>query len=145
MLFTQDRRQLRAFFAEAWHKSQTGAVMEPMEALAGDIIREHPEFHAMLAEPDSLVRDYRPDHPEGNPFMHLSLHLALHEQIASDRPAGVREVYQALLRKLPDPHAARHRMMECLAESLWEAMTEQRAPDEAAYLQCLRRQGVLPR
>jgi hypothetical protein len=143
MLFTQDRRQLRSFFAEAWRKQRAGMPMEPMEAIAADIIGRHPELEPVLAEPDALEQDFRADRGEGNPFLHLSLHVAVHEQVAADRPPGVRAVYQALLRKLQDPHDVEHALMECLIESLWEAMQGQRQPDERVYLECLRgRKGV---
>ena len=142
MLFTQDRQRLRAFFAEVLRKAQAGAVLEPLEAVAADIVRQHPEFHDLLQDPDALQRDYGVE--EGNPFMHLSLHVALQEQVSADRPAGVRAVYQALLRRLQDPHEAQHRMMECLIESLWQAMQQSRPPDETGYLECLRRAASRP-
>jgi hypothetical protein len=112
MLFTQDRQQLRAFFSEAWRKAQTHRPLEPLEAVATDIIREHPELHGLLMELDALQRDYRADQGEGNPFLHLSLHIALHEQVATDRPEGMHEAYRSLMHSLGDAHEAQHRLME---------------------------------
>jgi Domain of unknown function (DUF1841) len=141
MLFTQDRETIRKFFAETWHKAQIRLPLEPMEAIAADIIGQHPEFHELLIDPDALQRDYQADLGEGNPFLHLSLHVAVHEQVSTDRPAGVRAAYQFLLGKLQNIHEVQHRMMECLLESLWQAVQENRAPNEASYLECLRGHG----
>jgi hypothetical protein len=141
MLFTQDRETIRKFFAEAWQKAEARMPLEPMEAIAADIIGQHPELHALLADTDAVQRDYRADQGEGNPFLHLSLHVAVHEQISTDRPPGVRQAYEALLRRM-DSHNAEHRMMECLLESLWQAMQENRVPDAALYLECLDHQSA---
>ena len=37
----------------------------------------------------SLDRDWAPKGGETNPFLHLSLHLAVAEQLAIDQPAGI--------------------------------------------------------
>jgi hypothetical protein len=144
MLFTHDRDKIRTFFADAWRKAQAHLPLQPMEAIATDIIQEHPGFHTLLTDPDALQRDYQAELGEGNPFLHLSLHLALHEQIATDRPAGVRRAYQSLLQRYGDTHETQHRTMQCLLESLWQAMQENRAPDEAGYLKCVHHQGRRP-
>lgn len=139
MLFSQNRDQMRQFFTDAWRKRQTGQVMEPLETMIADVIELHPEYQPLLADPDRAVAaDYRPEHGQTNPFLHLGMHIALREQLGTDRPAGVRAVYQTLCRH-DDPHAAEHRMLDVLGETLWEASRSGTAPDEARYLQRLRR------
>ena len=83
-------------------------------------------------------QDFNPESGGNNPFLHLSLHLALREQIATGRPTGIRELHQGLCARTGDPHEAEHELMECLAEMIWEAQRAQRLPDEAAYLDCVR-------
>lgn len=140
MLFGQDRGELRRAFFETWRKRQAGEALEPLETAIASVIEHHPEYHALLADPErNLERDYFPEGGETNPFLHMSLHIAIQEQLGTDRPAGIREQYQALMQRLADPHEVEHRIMECLMQMLWEAQRENRMPDEAGYLDCLRR------
>lgn len=142
MLFGQDRGALRRIFFTAWHKQRAGEPMEPLETMIAAVIAQHPEYHAMLEEPDRYAdRDYLPEMGETNPFLHMAMHLSIQEQLDTARPAGIREQYQTLMQRLGEAHAVEHEMMECLAEMLWEAQRENRLPDEAAYLACLQRRA----
>lgn len=139
MLLSGDRRALRGYFLDAWRKRCAGAELEPLEALIADVVGEHPEYHELLARDASLEREFSPLAGPGNPFLHMGMHIALREQVATDRPPGIAVVHARLSARLGDAGAAEHRMMECLGETLWRAQREQRLPDEAAYLECLRR------
>ena len=119
----------------------TKSPLEPIEALLADVIERHPEYHALLNRPDeALNADFTAEASGVNPFLHMSLHVAIREQLQTDRPTGVVSTYRALAEKRRlDPHAIEHRMMECLSASLVEAQRKATAPDETAYLECLRR------
>lgn len=139
-MFTSDRDQQRRFYCEVWKKHRDGAALEPLECQLRDIILAHPEYQALLEVPDTaLAKDYLPELGETNPFLHMALHLALYEQLATDRPAGIRAIAQQLRLRYPDSHALEHYMMDCLAEIIWQSQRNAAAPDEAAYLRCLRR------
>ena len=136
----QSRDALRHVYVEAWRKRLEGAVMEPLEAQVADVIDLHPEYHAGLEQADqSLDRDYSPEGGQSNPFLHMGLHLAVRDQIATDRPAGIREIFAALERRLGSAHETEHRLIERLAEALWNAQRSGTPPDEQAYLESLRR------
>jgi hypothetical protein len=137
-LFTADRARLRAVFRDAWRASREGRPVEPLAAQVVAVVAEHPEYQGALAEDAVLDREYLPELGETNPFLHMALHLAVRDQVASDLPTGARASYAALARRLGGAHAAEHAMMECLARSLWEAQRAGRAPDEADYLGCLK-------
>lgn len=139
MLFGNDRTALRRFYQEAWRKRRDGLPLEPLERQVAEVVSEHPEYHALLETDAALASDYTPEMGQSNPFLHLGMHLAIREQLAGDRPAGIVAAYRALLTRLGDAHAAEHHMMDCLGQALWEAQRAGRAPDEAAYLDCLRR------
>ncbi|MCG6887016.1 MAG: DUF1841 family protein [Proteobacteria bacterium] len=144
-MFGQDRNQLRQLFFTAWQKHQTGAPTEPLEAQLVRIIVQHPEYHTLLEdEQTNLERDYTPELGETNPFLHMAMHLALQEQIATRRPIGITELYTELVKEISDPHEVEHRMMDCLAEMIWQSQRHGALPDEAAYLQCLRQQTKRP-
>ena len=142
MIFGNDRNQLRNAYADAWHKFQQGLPMEPLEQQIAAVIKEHPEYHNML---NKLESDFLPEMGETNPFLHMGMHLALREQLATNRPAGIQACYQALVKKHQSDHEAEHDMMECLAEALWLAQRQGSLPDETAYLNCLKkRAGIHP-
>ena len=138
MLFGRDRDELRRMYADAWRKAGESRPMSPLEAQIADVVAAHPEYHGALAE-SGLGQDYTGADGTANPFLHMGLHMALREQVATDRPAGVRSVFEGLAARLGDAHEAEHRMIECLAEALWEAQRAGTAPDESAYLERLRR------
>ena len=136
----QGRSSLRRMYVEAWRKHQHGLPVEPVEDQIVRVIEWHPEYAGVLeAGDDALEQDYTPESGRTNPFLHMGLHLAIREQVATDRPRGIVEVHRTLVQRLGDAHAAEHAMIECLGEALWQAQRSGRAPDEAAYLEALRR------
>lgn len=140
-MFGDDRNALRQAWIEAWRKQRQGRPLEPLEARIADIVALHPEYHALLEAPteQTLQQEWTALRGVTNPFLHMGLHLALHEQLATDRPPGIRAVHAALAQRLGDRHDAEHRMIECLAEALWQAQRDGVPPDEAAYLARLKR------
>jgi Domain of unknown function (DUF1841) len=136
----QSRDELRRMYLEAWRKRRAGLPSEPLEAQVADVIALHPEYHAALERgEDALARDYTPEGGQSNPFLHMGLHLAVRDQIATDRPAGLRKAFENLAQRIGSAHDAEHRIIECLAEAMWDAQRSGRPPDEIAYLQRVRR------
>jgi hypothetical protein len=133
---TQSRDQLRNVYVEAWRKRREGLPMEPLEMQVADVIELHPEYQAALTKRDSVLdRDYTPEGGQSNPFLHMGLHLAVRDQLATDRPVGIRKAFEDVVRRARDEHAAEHQLIECLAETLWEAQRSGLPPDEMLYLQ----------
>lgn len=125
-------------YADAWDKHCQRLPMSPLEAQISAVIDWHPEYHGDVSG-DDLNRDYTPDGGQTNPFLHMGLHLSIREQVATNRPTGIAEVYETLAAKSGDAHVTEHQMIECLAETLWEAQNQNGAPDEQKYLQRLQR------
>lgn len=133
-----DRGELREVFFRAWQRYQARQPLEGAERLVVAAALRHPEYHTLLASPDSARdRDFSPEDGTVNPFLHLGMHIAIEEQLSVDRPAGIRAHYSALIGRLGDEHEAQHAMMECLGEAVWRAQREGGTPDESAYLECL--------
>ena len=140
MFFGDDRMQLRQRYVDAWRKARAGQPLEPLEHLIAAVVEAHPEYQPELEhEAAALTAEYHPEAGATNPFLHMGLHLAVREQIATDRPPGISEVFSALCKKTLDPHEAEHAILDCLAETLWESQRQAVAPDERAYLARLRR------
>jgi hypothetical protein len=139
-MFEPSRDEARRFFFEAWGKDRQRAPLTPLEAIAVDIIRLHPEYHALLDDPERhLDRDFGPESGRMNPFLHLSLHLAIEEQLSIDQPRGIRERFQRLAEKCGDAHEAKHAVLECLGETIWQAQRSGTPPDDKTYLGCIDR------
>ena len=135
----QSRDEVRQVYLGVWHKIQQQLVLEPMEALIADVIEIHPEYHALLAASDDIKQqEFTPEQGQTNPFLHMGMHITLREQAGTDRPAGIRAIHQKLVSK-NGTHEAEHAMMECLGQTLWNAQRNNQPPDEAAYLDCLRK------
>lgn len=137
-MFGQDRTELRQMFFTAWKKHQSKQIMEPLEAVVAKIIELHPEYHALLENQGTLDKDYTPEMGETNPFLHMAMHISIQEQLSTSRPTGIEQIHQSMLSKIKDPHETEHIMMECLGKMLWEAQSQNRAPDESDYLNCLK-------
>jgi hypothetical protein len=146
MLYGNDRRELREVFFRAWHKHRQGQPLEGAENVIVAVALRHPEYHALLDRPEHHTeRDYFPELGETNPFLHMALHVTIEEQLAINQPPGIRARYHALVQLAADEHAAQHRVMDCLGESLWQAGRSGTPPDAGAYLACLARlSGVEP-
>jgi hypothetical protein len=139
-MFNPSREQVRQFFIDAWARRRGGVPLTGLEPRAVDIILLHPEYHALLGDPAAAIaREYTPEHGETNPFLHLSLHLAIEEQLAIDQPAGISAEFERLRLRTANRHAALHVVLDCLAEALWAAQRSGLPPDSAGYLDCVRR------
>ncbi len=145
-MFNPTRDQSRQFLFDLWEKRHDSAALTPLESLALSVVLEHPEYHPLLANRERyLERDWKPEGGETNPFLHLAMHLAIEEQLSIDQPPGIRGAVAALERRL-GAHDARHEVMDCLAEMVWNAQRHGAGFDNAAYLDCLgRKAGVQPR
>lgn len=138
-MFGQDRTELRQMFFTAWKKHQNKQLMEPLEAVIAKIIELHPEYHTLFENETAEVdKDYTPEMGQTNPFLHMAMHISIQEQLSTQRPTGIKQLHQSILNKNKDPHETEHLMMECLGKMLWEAQSQNRAPDENDYLSCLK-------
>ena len=140
-MFNPSRDQARGFLIDAWRKRREGLPATPLETLAADLVALHAEYHVLLEAPDALNREWTPEQGETNPFLHLSLHLAVEEQLSIDQPHGLRSAYDRLLARLGEPMLAQHAVIDCLARTLWEAQRAGTPPDGQAYVASVLRLG----
>jgi len=135
-MFGNDRNQLRQMYKDAWEKFQQQKILTPLEIQITDVIKEHPEYHDFVTQ---LDKDFLPEVGQTNPFLHMGLHLGLRDQLTTNRPAGITDIYTQLVNKKGSSHDAEHSMIECLAEAMWSAQTNNTPPDDARYLQSLKK------
>ena len=141
-MFAPTRDEVRRFFVDTWSKYRRGGPLVGLEQTALEVILLHPEYHPMLEEPEGITdRDFTPEGGELNPFLHLSLHLAIEEQLSIDQPRGIKSRFEALAARMGSEHDAKHAVLECLGETVWQAQRMGGPPDENAYLECLDRKA----
>jgi hypothetical protein len=138
-MFGNNRSELRAVYLNCWRLKKNKLPMDPLQEIVANIVELHPEYHHLVEDEENVDRDFSVELGESNPFLHMSMHIALHEQISTNRPAGVNDIFQKLCVIHGDPHQAEHAMMDCLGEALWQAQRDQTNPDETAYLSCLKK------
>jgi hypothetical protein len=130
---------MRQVFLKVRRKQRAREPLSSLEALIGQIIDQHPEYHPLLDHKESLEQEFSGQNGQENPFLHMALHISIQEQINVDRPSGIRDIYQTLASRSPDLHQTEHRIMGCLAKILWQAQDTGAPAVEEAYLDCLRR------
>lgn len=141
-MFNPSRDQARQFFIESWRKHLAHESLSAMESIAAELIGQHPEYHALLGDPEAAHKDFSPEDGQINPFLHMSLHLAIHEQISINQPPGIREAYDAcLLHHQGDRHAALHDVLEALGETIWDAQRNGKPLDALAYVERVRQRA----
>jgi hypothetical protein len=139
-MFNPSRDESRRFLVDAWAKYRAQRPLSELESLAAGLIAMHPEYHATFTDSDRHVeRDYSPETGDVNPFLHVSLHLAVAEQLAIDQPPGICAQFERLRIARGDEHAALHAVVECLGEVIWSAQRLRTPPDATLYLDCLAR------
>ena len=140
-MFTPSREEVRRFFVDAWRKHLAKSPLIGLEPVAVDVMLAHPEYRAALEDPQSAERDFTVEAGTPNPFLHMSLHLAIEEQLSIDQPPGIRAELDRIATKLGDRHAALHAVLECLGETVWRSQRDAAAPDAMAYLECVKNIG----
>lgn len=139
-MFTPSQHDVRRFFCEAYAKFRDQMPMTAMEIAAADWIAQHPEYHAELADVEAaLAAVYDVDAGRTNPFLHLSMHLSISEQVSIDQPRGIKQAVELLAVRRGALHDAHHDVMECLGEMMWTSQRSGLPPDGVRYIEAVRR------
>jgi Domain of unknown function (DUF1841) len=137
-LFNPSRDEVREFFFDAWAKFKAQKPLTDLEKIGLGVMHMHPEYHAILDAPAQFKhQEYFPEFGETNPFLHMSLHLSILEQISINQPTGIADIYAQLKLKHQNEHDAQHDILDCLAETIWQAQRNNTALDGNYYVQLL--------
>ena len=140
-MFNPSKDEVRRFFCETWRKTQSNEVLTPLEAIARDWMLQHPEYESDWSDAEAAqITDYDVATGRPNPFLHLSMHLSIAEQVSIDQPPGIRGAFQQLATRLGE-HDAHHEIMECLGEMLWTSQRNGTPPDGVGYVECVKRRA----
>ena len=142
-MFAPSQHDVRRFFCDVQRKQRERLPLTPLETLAGQWVDAHPEYHAELGDVDAaLAASYTVEDGRTNPFLHLSMHVSIAEQLSIDQPRGIRQAFELLAARRGSAHEAQHEMMECLGEMVWASQRSGLPPDGHAYLDCVRRRAT---
>lgn len=140
MFYSNNVQETRQVFYTSWQKYRQKQTLLPLEQQIVNVILDHPEYHQLLERPTPyLDQAYFPEAGQTNPFLHLGLHLAVRDQIATNRPLGITQASHDLLQKHQNPLTVEHILLEALAECLWQAQRNQCPPDEQQYLAVIKK------
>lgn len=144
-LFNPSRDEVREFFFNTWAKFRQTLALTDLEKIGIGVMLMHPEYHAILDAPEQFKQqEYFPEFGETNPFLHMSLHLSILEQISINQPIGIAHIYERLKNKHQDEHLAQHDILECLAETIWRAQRDGQVIDAHYYFtQLQHRAGMI--
>lgn len=139
-MFNPSVSDVRNFFFDTFAKASQQQGLSDLEKMAYSVIMEHPEYHPVLRDREKYLNyNWLPDAGETNPFLHLSMHMSIWEQLSIDQPIGVKALYLEICEHTGDEHEAQHQVLDCLAEMVWQAQYSNMQPDPNIYLSCLRR------
>ena len=142
-MFNPSQEEVRRFFCGVHAKARAGQILDALETLASEWLKQHPEYDPDLADADAAVaRVYDGTKGGTNPFLHLSMHLSISEQCSIDQPRGIRQAVELLAARRGSLHEAQHEVMECLGEMLWESQRSGLPPDGIAYLDRVRQRAT---
>jgi len=137
-MFIDSAPESREVFFRSWHKYQHNEMLEPLEKQLVNLILEHPEYHAIFSNPEKYREYIFDENNEINPFLHLGLHLSIHEQAATNRPKGITAVCRDLVIEFGDAHHAEHHIMDILQDHI-QQMLHKKNPDDKAYIKQLKK------
>jgi hypothetical protein len=141
-VFQPSQNDVRRFLCETWRKQRAGLPMDAMESQIAPWLDAHPEYEADLSDVDAaLAAVYTVEAGRTNPFLHLSMHLSIAEQVSIDQPSGIRAAVQRLAEQRGSLHAAHHDVMECLGEMVWASQRSGLPPDGQSYLEAVQRRA----
>ena len=142
-MFQPSQSDVRRFFCAAYAKQRVGLPLDAMESIAAEWITQHPEYHGDLDdEAQALEAIYTVEEGRTNPFLHLSMHLTIQEQLSIDQPTGIRQAVELLAARRNSMHQAHHEVMECLGEMIWSSQRSGQPPDGQAYIDAVRRRAT---
>ena len=137
-MFNPSQADVRNFFFDVYVKGSLNQQLTDLEKIAHEVIVKHPEYYDILANREKYLEfKWLPEMGETNPFLHLSMHLTLIEQLSIDQPHGIKQLFANMCLKTQDEHKSAHEFIDCLGEMLWQAERNQTQPSMAVYFNCI--------
>jgi len=137
------REAFRKAVYRIWNMIQAGLLDEMDESESGiaKILLDHPEYEEIFEDTEILDGREFDAGTSGNPFLHISFHKMVDDQLASGRPEEVRFFLESMEDKGYDRHEIVHALMKILVCLISDAMKNQKSLDVNHYRRLLVRYG----
>jgi hypothetical protein len=122
-----------------WEASNQGIPLhdEEHQRLA-EVLQQHPQYHNAWEFADQ-IEDVEYVIDGVNPFLHVTFHSIIENQLATGDPPEVRAALQRLLRKRLSRHDAIHRLAQVFTEELFPVLKQDRPFNQERYVRKLRK------
>lgn len=132
------QNDVRIFFFEVYDKYIKQQPLFGIELIALEVMQQHQEYIPIIKQKDKYLNyQWLPESGETNPFLHMSMHISIKEQVSINQPIGIVNYYNQLLHKYQEQMVVEHHIMDCLAEMIWYAQKNQCPFDTNIYFNCL--------
>ena len=134
------REVFRKTVYRIWNMMQAGLLdeMDEAENRIARILLDHPEYEEILEDTEILDGREFDAGEAGNPFLHISFHKMVEDQLESGRPAEVLSFLESMRAKGFDRHEIIHVIMKILIRFISDAMTHQKTLDVNRYRRLLK-------
>ena len=124
----------RAHMAAVWARArQDNGPLNTEDQILADLMEMHPQYYGFWESIEQYGDRFFDPTCEDNPFLHVSLHVAVERQIRAGAPLLVLQTVQRLVARGDDPHDARHAVMAVLVRQLWDRTMQGRPFDVQRY------------
>ena len=140
------RQVFRRTVYHIWSKMQAGLIDEMSEAeySIARILLEHPEYEEFFDDDEILDGREFDTGKEGNPFLHVSIHKMVEDQLQAGRPEEVQAFFDGMVERGRDRHEIVHAIMKILVRLISDAGMKGKPLDVRRYRLLLDRYRDLP-
>jgi hypothetical protein len=133
-------RSQRRKIQEVWQKAKEEEELSREEDRLAKILLEHREYQEIWEK-----IPLNPERETGgvNPYLHVSLHLAIENQIVEENPRQVNRYLSKKLAQGIDRHKIIHEIAAIFCESLFDTLKYQKPFDRIRYIQRLEEMSSL--
>lgn len=126
----------RQHYGMVWQLALAGAPLTIEQMRLVRVMQEHPEYRSIWDNPEEASAGLE-DLTEPNPFLHVTAHMMVEEQIAGRNPPDVAVVVSRLTRSGDSRHEAIHKVANVLMGEVWDVLAKKREFDREKYVRRL--------
>lgn len=131
----------RQYMYEIWQHAKANDLdqLSEEEQQIGKLMLEHEEYHNQFEFADAL-EDYQFDPESGvNPFLHISIHVIVENQLKSKQPIEAYQFYNSIRRKKVSHHETIHLIGNIFAPLMFQVLKRKEPFDNELYQQLLKK------
>ena len=131
------REMSRSQIAELWQRGKGGKPLSDEDSVFYTVMCDHPEYSEIWDGAAELA-DRKVEIGGTNPFLHVSLHVVLEGQMATNNPPEASQALFRLMKSGMNRHESLHKIASVLSELIWETLHRTKPFDEQLYRRRLR-------